>query len=605
MSEYLNVEKPFLEKLRIIGWEVIDHGANGIPQDPTKSLRSNFKEVVLEKVFKETVRKINLTEDGKEWLTEKQVDEVFTEISNQTGKSLHEANKAIFNLLLKNTTVDRNEITDEQSPVVSFIDFVNWENNSFIAINQFRINTPGGPRQGIIPDIVLFVNGMPFCVIECKNTGVSEPLSEAEIQIRRYSNRRDDDFGFKEGEERLFHFNLFNIITHGTEARFGSISADFDYYYNWKDIFPETYKVINPEQYSEEEQSRYADRNDKIAPEDRQEVVIHGMLNKEIMLDVLRHFTTFMEVKEGFEVKIVCRYQQYRAVGKILERLRTGRNDKERSGVVWHTQGSGKSLTMVFLVRKLRSQEDLKDHKIIMINDRTDLEKQLSNTASLTGEKVTIINKRKDLRPLLSDDSSNLNMVMVHKFLEEEIRHSKSLMKAYLEEGEVPEFKPFEVVNTSDRILLLIDEAHRTQGGDMGDNLFTAFPAATKIAFTGTPLLTKRHKIKTHERFGSTSEWIDKYQIKQSVRDRATLDIIYIGKTSKDTIKDKEGLYREFEDVFKERTQEERLEIQKRYGTMRSYLENMDRLRKIAEDIVEHYTSEIMVRVREKITLQS
>lgn len=595
MSEYLNVEKPFLEKLRQIGWQVIDHGASSIPQDPTKSFRKNFKEVVLEKVFKEALQKINLTNDGKEWLTDKQLDEVFTEISDQIGKSLHEANKAIFNLLLKNTTVDRNELTGEQSPVVRFIDFENWKENSFIAVNQFRIQTPGGPRQGIIPDIVLFVNGMPFCVIECKDTDVSEPLSEAEIQIRRYSNRRDDDFGIKEGEERLFHFNLFSIVTHGTEARFGTISADFDYYYNWKDIFPETYKVINPEQYSDEEQTRYANKSDNISLEDRQEVVIHGMLNKEIMLDVLRHFTLFLEVMEGVEVKIVCRYQQYRAVGKILARLRTGKTHKERSGVVWHTQGSGKSLIMVFFVRKLRSQEDLKDHKIIMVNDRTDLEDQLSNTARLTGEKVTIIKKRKYLRPLLSDNSSNLNMVMVHKFLEEQIRHSKALMKAYIEEGKVPKFKPFEVVNTSERIIMLIDEAHRTQGGDMGDNLFSAFPKATKVAFTGTPLLTKRHKIKTHERFGSSTEWIDKYQIKQSVRDRATLDIIYIGKTSKDTIKDKEGLYREFEDVFKERTQEERLEIQKRYGTMRAYLENMDRLRKIAADIVDHYTSEIMV----------
>ena len=246
MSEYLNVEKPFLERLRQVGWEVIDHGASGIPQDPTKSLRNSFNEVVLEKVFKETLRKVNLTEDGREWLTEKQLDEVFTEISEETGRSLHEANKAVLKLLLKNTTVDRNEITGEQSPVVRFIDYDNWDNNSFVAINQFRIVTPGGPRQGIIPDIVLFVNGMPFVVIECKDTDVSEPLSEAEIQIRRYSNRRDDDFGIKEGEERLFHFNLFSIITHGSEARFGTISADFDYYFNWKDIFPETYKVINP-----------------------------------------------------------------------------------------------------------------------------------------------------------------------------------------------------------------------------------------------------------------------------------------------------------------------------------------------------------------------
>lgn len=595
MSEYLNVEKPFLEKLRQLNWEVIDHGANGIPQDPKKSLRSNFKEVVLKDVFKKSLNKINRINTGKEWLTEKQLEELYTEITEHTGKSLHEANKAIFNLLLKNTTVERNELTNEQSPVVRFIDFENWENNSFIAINQFRIQTLGGPRQGIIPDIVLFVNGMPFCVIECKDTGVTEPLSEAEIQIRRYSNRRDDDFGVKEGEERLFHFNLFSIITHGTEARVGTISADFDYYLNWKDIFPEEYKVINPLQYTDEENERYTLRSDKISPEDRQEVVIHGILNKEIMLDVLRHFTLFMEIKEGVEVKVVCRYQQYRAVGKILERLRKGNSGRERSGVVWHTQGSGKSLTMVFLIRKIRSQEDLKDHKIIMVNDRTDLEDQLTNTATLTGETVTVIDKRKNLRPLLSDDSSNLNMVMIHKFLEEEIKHSKALMKAYVEEGEVPEFKPFEVVNTSDRILMLIDEAHRTQGGDMGDNLFTAFPNATKVAFTGTPLLTQRHKIKTHERFGSSSEWIDKYQIKQSVKDRATLDIVYIGKTSKDTIKDKEGLYREFEDVFKERTQEERLEIQKRYGTMRAYLENMDRLRNIAEDIVEHYTNEIMV----------
>ena len=337
MSEYVNVEKPFLEKLRQIGWQVIDHGASGIPQDPTKSLRKNFKEVVLEKVFKESLQKINRTDDGEEWLTDKQLDEVFDEISDQTGKSLHEANKFIFNLLLNNTTVDQNEVTGEQSPVVRFIDFENWKENSFIAINQFRIQTPGGPRQGIIPDIVLFVNGMPFCVIECKDTDVSEPLSEAEIQIRRYSNRRDDDFGIKEGEERLFHFNLFSIITHGTEARFGTISADFDYYFNWKDIFPETYKVISPAQYSDEEKIRYANKSDSISPEDRQEVVIHGMLNKEIMLDVLRHFTLFLEVKEGVEVKAVCRYQQYRAVGKILERLRTGNTCKERSGVVWHT----------------------------------------------------------------------------------------------------------------------------------------------------------------------------------------------------------------------------------------------------------------------------
>lgn len=574
MAEYINVEKPFLEKLKLLGWQVIDQGI-GIPQAPDTSLRKSFREVVLEEEFKKAVQSINKTPDGREWLTDDQLDAILDEVTAHHGKKLFEANKDIFHLLTKNTRVRENALTGEKDPIVRLVDFDHWDNNSFIAINQFRIKTPGGPREGIIPDIVLFVNGLPFVVVECKDTDVSEPLSEAEIQIRRYSNRREDDFGIKEGEERLFHFNLFSIITHGEEARFGTISADFEYYYNWKDIFPEEYRVIEIEP----------------GKEIIQEVLIRGMLNKEILIDVLRHFTLFMEVKEGVEIKVVSRYQQYRAVGKILKRLREGKTPYERSGVIWHTQGSGKSLTMVFLVRKLRSQEDLKDYKIVLINDRTDLEDQLSQTAKLTEEKVKVIDKRKKLRPDLGVDSSDLNMVMMHKFLEEEIRHSQALMKAYVEDGIVPEFKPFEVVNDSERVLILIDEAHRTQGGDMGDNLFTAFPKATKIAFTGTPLLTERHTLKTHERFGT---FIDKYKIRQSVKDRATLDIVYIGRTSKDRIIDSDAFQDEFEDMFKDRTPEERQEIQKRYGTMLAYLENMDRLRKIAQDIVRHYVSEIL-----------
>jgi type I restriction enzyme R subunit len=276
----------------------------------------------------------------------------------------------------------------------------------------------------------------------------------------------------------------------------------------------------------------------------------------------------------------------------FYEKAVTGESAQDRSGVVWHTQGSGKSLTMVFLVRKLRSQDDLKDYKVIMVNDRADLEKQLSATATLTGEKVHLVAARNQLRPMLATDSADLTMVMVHKCLGENIHQSKTLMKIYEENGEVPEFKVFEQVNPSDRILLLIDEAHRTQGGEMGDNLFAAFPQATKMAFTGTPLLTHRHKRKTHERFGS---FVDEYKIKQSVRDKATLDIIYIGRTSQDQITDSDGFKAAFEDAFKKQSQAERLEIQKRYGTMQAYLENMDRLRKIAEDIVEHYTTEILV----------
>ena len=599
MAEYKNVEKPFLEKLRQLKWEVIDQGSFGIPQDPSKSLRSSFREVTLKERFKSAVGKINAT-NGAEWLTNKQLEDLFQEVTafEKINASLLEVNKAVFEKLSgkTKTTLALNETTGEKNVAIKLIDFENWDNNTFTAINQFRVVTPGGPREGIIPDIVLFINGLPLIVIECKDIDVNDPISEAVNQIQRYANTREDDFGVKEGEEKLFHYNLFSIATHGEEARFGTITGGYEYYLNWKDIFPEEYKTFDLKSYDEEERVRYQNNGLFKNPDVRQEVVIHGMLNKEILLDVLQHFTLFMEIKQGFEVKVICRYQQYRAVGKILNRLRNGYSPQERSGVVWHTQGSGKSLTMVFFVRKLRSQKDLKDYKVIMMVDRKDLETQLSEVAKLTGEfkEKNVVGSRKDLIPKLSDNSSDLHMVMVHKFVQEELKHSKALMKAFVEEGVVPEFKPFDVVNKSDRIIILIDEAHRMQGGDMGDNIFTAFPNATKIAFTGTPLLTDRHKQKTHERFGGKGEFIDTYKIRQSVDDRATLDIIYVGKTTSDKIIDRDELDHAFEDVFKERTKEEKEEIQRRYGTMQAYLENMDRLRKIAVDLVDHYIDEIL-----------
>jgi len=579
MSEYTSVEKPFLEKLIELGWKpVVDHGAKGIPQNPKTSYRTSFRDVILESIFKERLREINLTEDGKQWLTDKQVNNIFDELNGVTGKSLLEINKEVHSLLIKGRTVDKNELTGEIDAKVKFIDFKNEKNNSFIAINQFRLDTPGGTKKMIIPDIVLFLNGLPLIVVECKDEDCSEPLSEAESQIRRYSNRRgsEERIGVKEGEERLFYYNLFSIITFRKDARFGSITSDFEYYYNWRDIFPEEYKTID-----------ITKENDIEQP-----VLIHGMLNHEILLDVLKHFTIFMEIKKGTEVKVVCRYQQYRAVGKIIDRMRTGKSPDEKSGVIWHTQGSGKSLTMVFLVRKLRSQEDLKKLKILMVNDRTDLEEQLGETAELTDETVHYINNRRDLKAKLSNNVSNLNMVMVHKFLQEEIKVAKALEKALKKDQHVPEFKAFEEINTSEDILILIDEAHRTQSSEMGQNIFEAFPKSTKIAFTGTPLLTDRHKRKTFDRFGKP---IDEYKLKQAVKDRATVKIIYEGRTSSDELSDSEEFENKFIDMFKKRTPEEIAYIKKKYGTLGDVLEAPKRIDEISEDLANHYVDEILV----------
>ncbi|WP_333614380.1 type I restriction endonuclease, partial [Psychrobacter sp.] len=190
MSEYSEVEQPFLAQLTELGWTGIDQG-EGVPQDPIKSLRHNFREWLLPDIFAKSVAAINTTADGQPWLTDKQLQDLQDQILRQPNRTLLEANEAIQKLLFK-SQVDVNEITGEQDPIVKLIDFAYPENNTFHAINQFRIDTPGCVKQFIVPDLVLFVNGIPLIVVECKKGGptCANPMAEAFVQLQRYMNKR-------------------------------------------------------------------------------------------------------------------------------------------------------------------------------------------------------------------------------------------------------------------------------------------------------------------------------------------------------------------------------------------------------------------------------
>jgi len=179
MSEYTEVEQPFLAQLQSLRWSIIDQGPD-IPQDPGKSLRRTFRQWLLPEVFAKAVSAINRTAAGEEWLTEKQLHDLQDQILRQPNRTLLEANEAIQKLIFK-TQVDVNEITAEEDPVVRLVDFETPQNNRFHAINQFRIDTPGCVKQFIIPDIVLFVNGIPLVVVECKKGGptCANPMNEA------------------------------------------------------------------------------------------------------------------------------------------------------------------------------------------------------------------------------------------------------------------------------------------------------------------------------------------------------------------------------------------------------------------------------------------
>jgi type I restriction enzyme R subunit len=583
VSEYLYVEKPFLDQLGGLGWKVIDQGQGIIPSEPAASLRSNFRECILPEVFRSAVRSINLTEDGKPWLTEKQLDDLWDQILRQPHHRLLEANEAVQGLFFK-AQVDVNEITRESDPVVSLIDFVHAERNQFHAINQFRVDTPGCVKAFITPDIVLFVNGMPLVVVEAKiaDQSMANPMFAAFEQLTRYRDEREDTHraGLREGEPRLFYTNVLLVRTCGEKAEFGTISAGHEHYSSWKDTGLESNRSYVPPLGVEREQER----------------LIQGLLDPETLLNVLRTSTVFMDTDSGRRIKVVCRYQQYRAARKIIQRLREGKTPQSRSGVVWHTQGSGKSLTMVFVARMMRASADLQDFKILLVNDRIDLEKQLSRTARLIGGKINVIESTTALRKHLSTGASDVSMVMIHKFMERAEPLPDSLARA-LSSGSkkkraLPTGKTFGVINPSDRIILMIDEAHRTQSSDLGDNLIEAFPNATRIAFTGTPLVTEQHGDKrTVKRFG---DYIDTYKLMDSVHDGTTLQILYEGRTADTALKDRHGFDSGFEDLFKDRTDEELQAIRKKYGATSDILEAENRIAAIARDLVNHYIDNVL-----------
>lgn len=589
MSEYSSVEKPFLDKLLQIGWSVINHNEidgdfkknNGIPQNPSISLRPNFNEWFLRDTLKSSFKDLN------PWINDEQINYCIEKITvhDDPSEKLFEINKSNYELLRKGIPLPENLIKEAENSTVTII-HKDYTKNSFIAINQFRINTPGATKKFIIPDIVCFVNGLPLIVIECKDKDKAEPMSEAFDQIQSYENNNQEysTYGnFKEGCEELFYTNLFNVLTHGTEAKFGTLYSDFEFFNNWRDIFPEEYRTVETE-----DGGVY------------QEVMIRGMFNHEILIDLFKNFCLFMELKNGDQVKVIARYNQYRAVGKMVQKLKTGKTWQERSGVIWHTQGSGKTLTMVFLVKKMRAEFELKDYKILMIVDRLDLEEQLYENAVLTGEKVSDIstleksgNKTKNDEYLvaLEGDNANLNLLMIHKFRGDKEDSTDFLIK----NGYIPKVEIFPEINPSERILILIDEAHRTQGGDMNTNLFLAFPNATRIGFTGTPLITEKNKITTSERFCQNKDaFIDTYKMNDAVKDHATVDIKYKAIEAFAVIKEKEQFDEDFEKIFKAYSEAARQEIQKRYGGMKQYLASKERIELIADDIMKHYVSEIL-----------
>ena len=538
LDERNHVEKPLLDQLKELGWEIHDLDNKQYPGD---SFRANFTEVVMLPVLRAQLKIIN------DWLDDDQVEEVVKQLAaGFPGTGLIENNRHVLNLLLENTSISENRKTNEKSPTVRFVDFKHRKNNRFIAVCQFKVRILG-TEYHILPDIVLFLNGLPVVVIECKSPKAKEPMAEAIDQMLRYSEQR----GAKgEGSAPLFYYNQFVVATCRQQAKFGTITTHGErLFFRWADPYPRTVADLD---------------HGAGAPNDQQRLVA-GMLDRDNLLDLIRTFTLFSTNDKGETIKIVGRYQQFRAVKLGVRRLLEGRNPRERSGIIWHTQGSGKSLTMMFMVREMYRHPSLSRWKVVFVTDRTQLEQQLSETSQSIGFSVKVADSIHTLKELLRSDTSDLVMAMIHKFREADLTQT------------------FPELNASPYILVMTDEAHRSQYAMLGANLDKGIPNAARIGYTGTPI------DKTERVFG---DYIDKYTMRQSIEDGVTLEIVYEGRTHNAEVADQSGMDTAFTDVFSEYNLQQRMEILG-YGSRDAYLEAKSTIKAKARDMVKHYLAHV------------
>ncbi len=594
--ELEDVEQPFVAQLQAQGWVPVE----GSLDDPAATGRSSFAEAIHTAVLRQQLLALNPGPDGKPWLDEARLAEAVAAITRLGTHKLMEANEKATQLLIKGLTVEGLPGWDGgRGQNIRYVDWDTPAHNRYTVVNQYRVDCPPGFNSGkafIVPDLVLLVNGIPLVVVECKSPSVQEPLAAAVDQLRRYSNQRRAAFEVddNEGNESLFATTQLLVASSFDEARVGCIGAAFEHYGQWK-------TVVGPDGLGSESEVAHALGKAKLSEQER---LIAGLLKPSHLLDVVKNFMLFMQ-PGGHTVKSICRYQQYRAVNRAIARLKNGQTrlqhgeHDQRGGIIWHTQGSGKSLTMVFLVRKMRAEAALRRFKVIVVTDRKDLQGQLSGTATMTGEVVDVAESAVGVKALARRRGPALIFATIQKYRDTDTQGDAPLTTSDLP-GDQPQVaepsaayrasEKFEVLNEDDSILVLVDEAHRTQAGDLHAHLLAGLPNCARIGFTGTPIIMGDKK-RTHEIFG---EFIDRYTIKEAEADGATVPVLYEGRTAKGAIKDDASLDELFEDLFRQHSPEELEAIKKKYATKGHIFDAPALIADKARDMLRHYVTYIL-----------
>lgn len=553
-----------------------------ISHDGDSPEREDYKDVILKNRVKDALFRINKD------IPREALEDAYRQLITFNSPSLIENNNYFHRLLTEGIEVSFKENNLIRTKRVFVVDFKNPTENDFLVVNQFTIEGLENRR----PDLILFINGLPLVVVELKSASDENVgIESAYNQIQTY----------KKDIESLFNYNAFNILSDGINAKVGTLTSNLERYMNWRTEDGENIAPLNMPQY---------------------ETLFRGMLEKKRLLNIVSNFILFQESKSDdydkngkkigdkkIIIKILAAYHQYFAVEKAVEKtkLASSENGDRKIGVIWHTQGSGKSFSMVFYTAKL--VKELNNPTIIVITDRNDLDEQLYTTFSKSKEILRQTPKQANVRKLtteqkLSQSKNNSKEINgLYDLLNE--RESggiifTTIQKFKPEEGEMP------ILTDRKNVIIIADEAHRSQYGldakadiKTGDIKFgyakymrDALPNASYIGFTGTPIEFEDKS--TPAVFGN---YIDIYDMTRAVEDKATVKIYYENRIIK--LEADEKILKEIDEEFEEITEGQedfdREKNKSKWTRMEAIVGSPNRIKKLAEDLVNHYETKSQI----------
>lgn len=558
---------PALQLLQNLGFTYLR------PQEVHLQRKGKLSSVLLEGILADHMRKRNrINYRGKQYaFTEAAIQTAIQTLKDVPFDGLVRTNEKIYDLLSLGKALEQTIEEDTKSFTLHYIDWRNPANNVFHVAEEFEVERTAS-NQLCRPDVVLFVNGIPLTVVECKRPDIKEPLEQAVSQNIR--NQAEDYI------PKLFTFAQLLLGVTKNEAAYGTTGTGAKFWAQWrelegsheKNITPEVSTLINRPLSREQKDRLFADRFgyvrayfDELEAEGRQvteqDKALYCLCRPERLIELAFRFIVF----DAAEKKI-ARYQQYFTVKSIVERVRKlGPEGKRLGGVVWHTQGSGKSLTMVMLAKNLALDLAAEDPHIILVTDRVDLDEQIKRTFHQCGMEPEQAQTGKHLARLITEGKESVITTVIDKFA------------AAMEAGN---FR-----NASPNIFVLVDESHRSVYGETGAKVEKALPKACFIGFTGTPLMKAEKN--TASKFGGIIQ--PAYTIDQAVKDKAVVPLLYEGRLVLQQV-DKQAVDKWFEIVTKPLSEAQRADLKKKFSTAEVLNKAERKIYEAAFDISEHYS---------------